>query len=234
MLPNDFLTGLQSYIDQHYIAPEPAAAGAEPNTLDALSDSITEKYYRRRTPDSSACYDSVPSFSDLRFGLSSSDDGFSYSIGSVPASVTPASSAPEQDKTPASEKLPGSLKGLDQFVSEHQNPSFSAELMRLIDESGHKDSVIYTRAGIDRRHFSKIRSNPDYHPGKQTAVAFCLALHLSKQSSEDLLRCAGYSFSHSEISDLVISYCIENGIYDIIDVNTALAYFSLKPIGTAE
>ncbi len=126
------------------------------------------------------------------------------------------------------------LNLIRKYVDENRNPTFSSELMRLIDESGCRDSEIYSRAGIDRRHFSKIRSNPDYHPGKQTAVALCLALKLDRQQSEQLLSAAGYSLSSSEIFDLIIIFCLENRIYDLSDVNTALVYFSLKPIGAAE
>ena len=44
--------------------------------------------------------------------------------------------------------------------------------MRLISESGEKNSAVYNRAQIDRQHFSKIKRNKNYNPSKDTAVAF--------------------------------------------------------------
>ena len=41
---------------------------------------------------------------------------------------------------------------------------FSEALLKLIDESGKKDSEIYKKANLSKQHFSKIRNNPDYKP----------------------------------------------------------------------
>ena len=58
------------------------------------------------------------------------------------------------------------------------NETFSEMLLRIIKESGEKNSAVYTRANIDRRHFSKIANNPEYKPSKQTVLAFAIALKL--------------------------------------------------------
>jgi len=103
-------------------------------------------------------------------------------------------------------------------------------LFSFIDKKGVSDPDIYKKAGIDRRHFSKIRSNPDYRPGKNTVIALALALELNKKETDKLLSSAGYSLSDSDTFDLVIQFCVEKKIYDIHDVNQALDYFSLKPL----
>lgn len=102
--------------------------------------------------------------------------------------------------------------------------------MKLIDDRDTKDASIYTKAGIDRRHFSKMR-NPNYHPSKKTVVALALALHLNKKEADSPLEAAGYALSESDTFDLVIRFCLEKRIYDIHDVDMALDYFSLKPLG---
>ena len=84
------------------------------------------------------------------------------------------------------------------------------------------DVEVYKRANIDRKLFSKIRSNPAYHPRKQTVVALCIALKLSLEDSEDLLARAEYAFSQNNKGDIIIKFFIERGIYDILTINAAL------------
>jgi hypothetical protein len=119
---------------------------------------------------------------------------------------------------------------LENFVKNKRKPTFNQLLFSFIDKKGASDPDIYKKAGIDRRHFSKIRSNPDYRPGKNTVIALALALELNQKETDKLLSSAGYSLSDSDIFDLVIQFCIEQKIYDIHDVNQALDYFSLKPL----
>lgn len=107
-----------------------------------------------------------------------------------------------------------------------KKPSFADNLFKIIDEKGLKDSKVYKRADIDRRLFSKIRSNRTYHPSKETAIKLCLALELNIAEAERLLETAGYCLSKSSTSDLVIRYCIEHNEFNLINVNEALDYFS--------
>lgn len=119
---------------------------------------------------------------------------------------------------------------LEGFVKSKRKLTFNQVLFEYIDKKGAADSDIYKKAGIDRRHFSKIRSNPDYRPGKNTVIALALALHLDRNKADNLLRSAGYSLSDSDTFDLVIQFCLAKSIYGIHDVNMALDYFSLKPL----
>lgn len=119
---------------------------------------------------------------------------------------------------------------LEDFIKKNRSPTFTEVLFDFIDKKGSSDSDIYKKAGIDRRHFSKIRSNPDYKIGKNTALALALALELNKKEADALLSAAGYSLSDCDTFDLVIQFCMEKNIYDIHSVNEALDYFSLKPL----
>ena len=117
------------------------------------------------------------------------------------------------------------------FVHEHkEEDTFSSRMLCYIDEKGVSDSEIYKKAGLDRRHFSKMRSR-DYRPSKQTAVAICMALGLRREDTDRLMRLAGYSLSNSDTSDLVIMFCLEKEIYNIIQINELLDYMGCRVIG---
>lgn len=119
---------------------------------------------------------------------------------------------------------------LETFINSKQKPVFNQTLLRLIDKKGVPDTQIYKKAGIDRRLFSKIRSNSDYHPSKNTVVAFAIALELNKNDTDFLLKSAGYSLSNSVIFDLVIQFFVEKERYDMHDIDEALSLFSIKPL----
>ena len=119
---------------------------------------------------------------------------------------------------------------LEDFIKNKRKPTFNQLLFSFIDRKGVTDSDIYKKAGLDRRHFSKIRSNPDYRPGKNTVIALALALELNKKETDKLLSAAGYSLSESNTFDLVILFFLDKEIYDIYSVNQALDYFSQKPL----
>lgn len=111
---------------------------------------------------------------------------------------------------------------------------FTETLLRLIDRSGKKDSEIYKRANLSKQHFSKIRNNPDYRPTKPTAVALAIALELDLEQTKDLLARAGYALSNSSKFDLIILYFIEQGNYNIIEINMALYEFDQSLLGGRE
>jgi hypothetical protein len=119
---------------------------------------------------------------------------------------------------------------LENFIKDNRKPTFHQILFSFIDKKGASDSDVYKSAGVDRRHFSKIRSNPDYRPGKNTVIALALALELNKKETDRLLSAAGYSLSESNTFDLIIMFFLEKKIYDLYSVNQALDYFSQKPL----
>ena len=99
--------------------------------------------------------------------------------------------------------------------------TFSEMLLRLIKESGEKNSAIYNRAQVDRQLFSRIKKNKNYKPRKDTAIAFALALKLDFERAKELLAVAGYVLTRSK-RDLIIKFFIEQEIFDTVLLNDYL------------
>lgn len=116
------------------------------------------------------------------------------------------------------------IESCKDYLSHIEQTSFNEILFSFIDESGHKDSEIYKKGDIDRKLFSKIRCDREYIPRRNVIIKLCLALRLERNDFNKLLNSAGYSLSNSRF-DQVISYCLDNKIYDLGQVNNYLFTF---------
>lgn len=116
-------------------------------------------------------------------------------------------------------------------LEDNADLSFVEKLIVIIRDKGIKDSEVYKPAGIDRRLFSKIMSDISYSPSKDTALAIALSLHLKQDEAADLLKRAGFSFSHSNKRDLIIEHFFRERFYDLPEINAVLDNLGERIIG---
>lgn len=109
----------------------------------------------------------------------------------------------------------------------HRTDNFSLALMRLIEEKGLNAVDVYRRANMDRKLFSKIKTNHDYIPSKRTILALAIALELSLEETQALLRKGGYSLSNSILLDVIVEFFISQGKYSMEEINAVLYAYDL-------
>lgn len=136
-----------------------------------------------------------------------------------------------QDSCLEAPKLYSPKKRNLEDIIDQKEETFSAMLLRLIDERDMTDVEAYKAANVDRRLFSKIRTDKAYNPSKITALAFAISLNLNLDETSDLLRRAGYALSPSSKFDLIIEFFIEEANYDIYEINQALFSFGENLLG---
>lgn len=124
---------------------------------------------------------------------------------------------------------------INEYINQNkENDTFQTLLFSWIDKQDKKDSEIYRKVNIDRRLFSKIRSNKDYHPSKETVILLGIALELSEEELEVLLESASYSLPKNTIYDLIIRFCFQKHIYDIHKINEFLFEHKCKLLNDNE
>ncbi|MCR5161575.1 MAG: macro domain-containing protein [Lachnospiraceae bacterium] len=138
--------------------------------------------------------------------------------GSLSAGSAPDSSPFEELESKLAERM------------EHMSDTFSEYLLYLIRMKGMTNSEVYKRAVVDKKVFSKIRNNPDYHPQKRTALCLCIGARLSLDEAKDLLARAGYALSPCDKTDIIFSYFLEHKIYDMIELDIQLEEHGLPCI----
>lgn len=109
----------------------------------------------------------------------------------------------------------------------HISDTFAQYLFYLIEQKKLTNVDVYKRAIIDKRQFSKIKNNIDYHPDKGTALRLCVGAMLNLDETKDLLARAGYALSPCDKRDIIFSYFIERKIYDVMEIDITLEEYGL-------
>ena len=234
LLQNDMNVSLVVYDTAAYSLSEKLYNSIKVFIDDHYADS---HYISRRTDDESKLLDEKLSFDATTATLQADAGSFSDTMAVFEAAeplkesiVPPSQLTTKQTSVAAPQMAPIAQRGLGNALR-HLDETFSQHLLRLIDGKGHNDADIYKRANIDRRVFSKIRSNKDYRPSKNTAIAFAIALELNLDETRDLLLKAGFALSRSNKLDVIVEYFITERNYNIFEINEALFTFDQNLLG---
>ena len=217
---------ITEYIDDHYV--EEHSPAENPGRRRGIYEKMGEFFRRTKTPRRGSAQEDMEEEEPDICSMLSPEAG-SAEEGSPPVCRrSPAASGAAEYS--ARTALPGASSLSD--AVEQVDESFSQMLLRKIDEKGMTDAECYRRANIDRRLFSKIRSNPDYRPSRQTALAFAIALELPMNEVQELLMKAGFCLSRSSRFDIIVTYFIERGNYNLFEINEALFQFDQMLLGS--
>ena len=171
------------------------------------------------------------------------------SVGAVPTAVKPSFMGSVFKKEQAKQSVSDEALSLDECCEEapsfdfeeqhesklqermkHMSDTYSEYLMYLIRERNMENAEVWKRAIVDKKIFSKIKNNINYHPNKLTALCLCVGAKLNLDESKDLLARAGYALSPCDKTDIIFSYFIENEIYDMIELDIQLEEHGLPCI----
>ncbi len=206
-LSNTLFRSVQAYIDENYVASKlEEEYGVDEAAYHVGSTNLSPRMKARRKEQREYAAEYLAEAIE--------EDA---AVLGAPSPVKPAPSAGKESLSDMMDKM---------------DASFSDTLMALIDATGEKPSTIYHKACVSKQVFSKINSNSHYQPLKATAIAFCLALNLNLEETQDLLARAGFTLSKSSLFDVIIMYCIENKIYNVVFVNDILYEYDLTQIGS--
>ena len=118
---------------------------------------------------------------------------------------------------------------VSEFIDKNKKEdNFQKLLFKYIDDRNLKDSDVYNKVHIDRRLFSKIRNDINYHPSRETIILLGLSLELNEDEIIVLLSSASYSLAKNNYYDLIIRFCFIEGIYKLTDVNDLLESYNCK------
>ncbi len=116
-------------------------------------------------------------------------------------------------------RIRGILDGLE---AEPEGESFRGMLLRLIRERGLENAEVYRRAGIDRRHFSKLVTGEGRRTGKATVLRLGLALELGEEELLALLAAQGYTLSECDPLDRAVRKLVREKVYESAYVGIVL------------
>ncbi len=122
-------------------------------------------------------------------------------------------------------------------VEMSKDDSFQKLLSKHLIEKGYenRNPDYYNKAQIDRRLFSKIyaEKNPS-QPDKKTVFKVVIGFELGLDEALEMLFAAGYNFTSHKIFDMIIKFCIQEGIYDPETIDYLLVLFGEKPLYSLE
>lgn len=209
VLSGKIFSDVRSYIEESDVLVRDFPDQSRARRARALSNTCGSVPYMSKMPSDAGLEEAEPDFGSFK--------------GMAPEEVCYEESAEDFDA--ALEMAPAGSgvdpKELDNLLHD-RGETFQQKLFHMIDRKRLDDREVYKRANIDRKLFSKIKSNPEYNPSKRTVLALAIGMELNLDETVDLLRSAGLAFTPASVFDLIVEYCISHRFYNIFDINCML------------
>lgn len=224
-----YIPELEAYIKSHYIESEPkeeqSSGGLE--AVHTFIGSVFSRASKRSVPSSEAEESLSSTVDDLCDAeCAKAEELFAEPI--ITPRPAPMLYAEKVEFDPQNDDSFYELEDKLNARLKHIKDSFSDYLMYLIEVKGMTPAEVYNNSIVSKKLFSKIKTNPEYHPSKEVALRLCVGARLNIDDSKDLLSRAGYTFSPCELYDLIFEFFIENEIYDIVEIAIQLEEHGLE------
>ena len=115
-------------------------------------------------------------------------------------------------------------------IAEKKVETFQDKLFQMIRDKNIDEVEMYKRGNISRQLFSKIKSEKDYHPTKNTVFSLAIGMELNIDETSELLAKAGYAFSSSSKLDLIIQYFMYHKNYNLFVINEVLDKYGFETL----
>ncbi len=224
-LSRKLLDDIEDFIGSRYLEEPVMYGGAMPNSMPVMPSEEPEAY-RSAAPEKMPVMPSEAHEKNVIQRIFSREKTRDVlkKRDTAEISVLSKEEGPEFGFSEDMEELAaGSLAKYDSLeeLLKRRGETFQERLFRFMDMSGKSDVEIYKGANLTKQTFSKIKK-PGHTPKKRTILALAISMGLSVDDTKDLLASAGQAFSPSDKIDLVVQYCMDHGIYSIIEVERIL------------
>ena len=102
--------------------------------------------------------------------------------------------------------------------------SFISDKKMLLEDVSYKSNIKLST-------LKKILSDSIDSVSKETIFALGIGLELSKVELNSLLMTKGFVIENTSLCDLIISYFVDNKIYNVFEINRALFHYGFVAIG---
>ena len=140
------------------------------------------------------------------------------------------------DKTFGIPKRGQTIVEEEETLPEEKDPSwpsqdFADKLSYWMTAKEISQEELCFRANLSPETLSVLLDGNAPFPGKSTVTALAMALTLSRDEVAELIEIAGYSLTGKNKFNLIIQYCLDNGLYHFNDINMILFRFQQELLG---
>lgn len=123
----------------------------------------------------------------------------------------------------------GRIEPLEDAIN-NTGEAFIDMLIRLMNERDMTEVQVYKAAGIQKGTFNKIMNGGTKKPSIETLAAIAMAMKLSYEETINLLASCGMAFSASSKFDIIVSWFIKAGNYNIWELDQQLFKYGYKTL----